>query len=59
MNARGASIEVINLTGQTILSFDKEYNNTHYNLESLSAGNYFVRITKNNTTVVKKLSIIR
>ncbi|MBP7077702.1 MAG: choice-of-anchor J domain-containing protein [Bacteroidales bacterium] len=59
MNAQGASIELINLTGQTVLSFDKEYNNTHYNLESLSAGNYFVRITKNNTTVVKKLSIIR
>lgn len=58
-NAEGASIEVINVMGQVIASFDANSSLTTFDATNLSNGNYVVRIVKDNNTTVKTLNIIK
>jgi len=58
-NAEGASIEVLNVMGQVIASFNANSSLTTFDATNLSNGNYVVRIVKDNNTTVKTLNIIK
>jgi len=58
-HAEGASIEIINVMGQVVASFDANSSLTTFDATNLSNGNYVVRIVKDNNTTVKTLNIIK
>ncbi len=52
-NVQIKSVEIININGQLIKSFNKGLVN--YTIESLSAGIYFIKIHSNKGTIIKKI----
>ena len=48
------SVEIVNVLGQTLLSKKTEVNRAVLNISTLSAGNYFIKITSANKATVKQ-----
>ena len=49
------SVEVIDIQGRTVLSINDNLN--VIDISALSSGSYLVKITSNNTSVIKKLIV--
>src|SRR5690606_38377634 len=50
-------IEIINIVGQTVISYDMNATDARINMTELSKGNYFVKININGT--VKVIKVVR
>jgi len=53
-NTQGAVIEIINITGQIIQNLRTNEKNTYINISTFSKGLYFLKITNDNGTEMKK-----
>ena len=50
-----SSVEVLNILGQTLYSKTTNNNKVQIDLSAFQTGNYFIRVTADNTTIVKQV----
>ncbi len=58
-HAAGASIEVYNLMGQSVMSVTNATEFNTVNVESLAAGTYIVKVVNNNNVKTQKINIVK
>jgi len=56
-NANITSIDILNITGQTIFKFKPNTNVTLINIENLSSGIYFINIKTDNAAFKERLIV--
>ena len=59
MSETGATIELINLIGSTVISTVSTDVNTQLNVSSLDAGSYLVRVTQKGDVRTKAIQIVK
>ena len=59
LNETGASIELINLVGSTVISTVANELNTQLNVSNLDAGSYLVRVTQQEAVRTKAIQVIK